>query len=224
MGLFGKKMGLEMAVPMLLDMGGVNAYLIERYDRKKVRNQITRLHQEDFCQALAYSHKVKYEKDGGPGFQECYQCAEELSSNLPEDLERLVKWLIFNVIVGNCDAHAKNISFLMVEPNEWRVSPHYDIVSTKIYPNLSTKLAMTIGGSSDSGTITGSHWTRLAKDIKVGTKWLHLTVQEMAEKSVGIFKETCHEFSEAYGKSSVLSELEKVILSQQRRLLSQLKK
>lgn len=224
MGFFGKKMGLEMAMPKLLDIGGVNAYLVERYDRKKEEKKIIRLHQEDFCQALAYSHKVKYEKDGGPSFQECYQCVEGQSAFLPEDLERLVKWLIFNVLVGNCDAHAKNISFLMVEPDEWRLSPHYDIVSTKFYPKLSSKLAMTIGGSSDLGTVTGTHWARLAQDIKVGTKWLHQTVQEMSEKSTEVFKEACQEFSEIYGKSVVFQELEKIVTSQQRRLLSQLQK
>lgn len=224
MGIFGKKMGLEMATPQLLDLKGMKAYLVERYDRKKEKKQLRRLHQEDFCQALAYSYKLKYEKDGGPDFKKCYQCVEENSVHLPEDLERLAKWLIFNVLVGNCDAHAKNISFLMLKPGEWRLSPHYDIVSTKIYPRVSAKLAMSIGGSTDSGTITGTHWNILAKEIKVGAKWLHQTVQEMSEKSVDIFQEARVEFIESFGESVVLPGLEKVVVTQQRRLLQLLSK
>lgn len=224
MALYGKNMGLEMATPQILDIDGIKTYLVERYDRKIQAGKLLRLHQEDFCQALAYSYKVKYETDGGPRFQDCYQCLEERSGFLPEDLERLVKWLIVNVLTGNCDAHAKNISLLMVKPGEWRLSPHYDIVSTKLYPKLSSKLAMTIGGSSDSGMVTGAHWTRLAKEIKMGTKWLQQTVQEMAEKSAEAFKEASLEFVEQYGKSNIVKELEKTIHSQQRRILSQLPK
>lgn len=224
MSLFAKKMELDVAIPKLLDLGGVNAYLIERYDRRSKNSRLIRLHQEDFCQALGYSHKVKYEKDGGPSFQKCYQCTEAHSTYLPEDLERLATWLIFNILIGNCDAHAKNISFLMVKPGEWRLSPHYDMVSTKVYPKLSTKLAMSIGGSLDSGTVTGTHWTRLAKDIQVGAKWLLQTVQEMSEKSLKAFSEAQHEFEGMYGNSPILPELKKIVTVQHRRLLSQLSK
>lgn len=224
MGIFAKKMGLETASPVLVELEGMRAYLVERYDRQQVGNRIRRLHQEDYCQALAYSYKAKYENDGGPDFEECYQCTEARSSHLPEDLERLAQWLIFNVLVGNCDAHAKNISLLMEAPEVWKLSPHYDLVSTKVYPKLTKKLSMSIGGAVDSGTVTGSHWAALAKDIKVGTKWLHTLVREMAEKAPEAFAEARQEFVVFYGSSPVLATAEKVIQAQQRRVLSELGK
>lgn len=223
MGSFGKKMGLEMATPQLFDLGGINAYLIERYDRVVHDQKLIRLHQEDFCQAMAYSHRLKYEKDQGPTFKQCYDCTEEVSSALPEDLERLVKWLIFNVLVGNCDAHAKNLSLLMIHPGQWKLSPHYDVVSTRVYKKLSPNLAMSIGGTTDVGTITGSHWTRFAKQIKIGPKWVIQTVEEMAEKSLETFIEINEEFTERYGRHHISKELQKIVSTQQRRLLQQLR-
>lgn len=224
MGKFAQALGLKVASPQLIDLGGVKAYLVERYDRKKAGDQLIRLHQEDFCQALAYSYKVKYEKDGGPSFKNCHLCTEEHSDFLPEDLERLVKWMIFNILIGNCDAHAKNISFLMVSTGEWHLSPHYDLVATKAYPKLSTRLAMAVGGSVDSGTITGTHWSRLAKDIQMGQKWIHQTVQEMAESSQDLFSQVCKEFIDLYGNSPILPILKKTLEAQKKRLLSQLEK
>ncbi|MGZ5279755.1 MAG: HipA domain-containing protein [Pseudobdellovibrionaceae bacterium] len=224
MNWFAKKMGLETATTTLISLKNMKACLVERYDRIQVGEKISRLHQEDYCQALGFSYKIKYEDDGGPRYQQCYQCTENASSHLPEDLERIVRWLIFNVLIGNCDAHAKNISLLMTAPGVWKLSPHYDLVATKIYPRLSKKLAMSIGGTQDLGTITGTHWSQLAKDIQMGTKLINQTVQKMAETSLDIFDETAKEFSETYGASPVIVRIREVLHTQQRRLLSQAKK
>ena len=46
---------------------GRRALLVERFDRSAGR----RIHQEDFCQALALPPPRKYEADGGPGLAAC---------------------------------------------------------------------------------------------------------------------------------------------------------
>jgi serine/threonine-protein kinase HipA len=50
--------------------------LIARYDRTLIESQgkryLRRVHQEDFCQALGRYPREKYEKDGGPGWAECF--------------------------------------------------------------------------------------------------------------------------------------------------------
>lgn len=222
--MLADKMGLEVAKPHLLKVADLNFYVVERYDRSMVNKKLIRLHQEDFCQALGVSYKLKYESDGGPRFKDCYSLVEQASFLLPEDLDHILKWLVFNVVAGNCDAHAKNISLLMIKPDLWKVSPHYDLVSTKVYPRLSKNLAMSIGGSHDSGTITGSHWDRLADEVQVAPKYLRTLVQEFAELSLPKFDETNKEFVDLYGKSPVLPQIRKVIYEQQRRLLSQLNK
>jgi len=47
-------------------------------------------------------------------------------------LLRLFQWLIFNVLVGNEDAHLKNLSFLMSAKNV-HLSPFYDLLCTAVY-------------------------------------------------------------------------------------------
>lgn len=225
MSCLARKLKLPFPRTQLLDLGGLRVYLIERYDRLIVQDgNSERLHQEDLCQALGYSYKKKYEKDGGPTFQQVYQGIENGSASLPQDLEKALRWLIFNVAVGNCDAHAKNISLVMLRPNLWSLSPFYDIVCTRAYPRITTLLAMKIGGADDSGTITGTHWKRLAKDISTGAKFILELVEEIATSVPEQFKEVQTEFEALYGKNPITSEIQEVLRSQCRRLLSQLKK
>ena len=73
---------------------------------------LNRLHQEDFCQALGLSHELKYQADGGPGLQACFDAVRAYSVNPIKDLQQLMQWVFFNYLVGNMDAHAKNLSFI----------------------------------------------------------------------------------------------------------------
>jgi len=43
---------------------------------------------------------------------QCYEQVRSLSSNPILDCEKLLNWLFFNLLIGNNDSHAKNISIL----------------------------------------------------------------------------------------------------------------
>ncbi|MDR1087625.1 MAG: HipA domain-containing protein [Endomicrobium sp.] len=82
--------------------------LIERYDRQVSKNKVKRIHQEDFCQALGVLSINKYQRDGGPGFKQCF----ELLSITPVPAKAklaFIKMIMFNYLVGNNDAHGKNL-------------------------------------------------------------------------------------------------------------------
>jgi len=57
------------------------------------------------------------------------------SSGPIPDLNQLLKWLIFNLVVGNNDSHLKNLAFLQTE-EEIRLAPFYDLLSTSIYKEI----------------------------------------------------------------------------------------
>ncbi len=70
------------------------------------------MHQEDFCQVLGVLPEMKYEQEGGPGFADCFRLVQEWSAEPILDSLNLLKWALFNFLIGNADAHAKNLSFL----------------------------------------------------------------------------------------------------------------
>lgn len=157
-------------------------YLIERYDRERnAEGKLIRLHQEDFCQALGVDSDRKYEKEGGPGLKDCFDLLREHSIQPVIDLRMLLEWVIFNYLIGNADAHAKNIS-LMLTPQGPKLAPFYDIMSTAVYPELTERLAMKIGGEDRPKWIQEGHWEKFAGEVGIAYKLVKSTLHESAEK------------------------------------------
>lgn len=131
---------------------------VERYDRRRMPDgRIARIHQEDFCQALGVPPELKYQQEGGPDFKKCFELIRSISTIPGPDLLRLFDAVIFNVLIGNCDAHGKNFSLLR-EKNAIRLAPFYDLVSTQAFPELAREMAMKLGGERDPHRLTAKNW------------------------------------------------------------------
>lgn len=160
------------AAPTALAGPGVEVLCVERFDRAAPRAPHgparRRLHQEDFCQILGVEPERKYEFDGGPGISACAAVLRRHSALPAEDLERLVRWLGFDYLVGNEDAHAKNLA-LLYRDDGLRLAPHYDLVCTEIYEDLERRLAMKVGGASDIRNVQRRDWERCARGV--GLPW-----------------------------------------------------
>jgi serine/threonine-protein kinase HipA len=153
-------------------------YLIERYDRARdAGGQMHRIHQEDFCQALGVLPDAKYEKEGGPGLAHCVSLIREYSIQPAIDIKALLDWTVFNYFIGNADAHAKNISFLLL-PEGPRLAPFYDLMCTAVYPNLSDRMAMRLGGEDRPDWIIARKWTQCAADLGIKETIMHKVLVE----------------------------------------------
>lgn len=146
----------------------IDYLLVERYDRIMDTSQtLARLHQEDFCQALGIASELKYQNEGGPSLQHCFQLLRNTSSLPALDVLRLLDAVIFNYLIGNCDAHGKNFSLLYRTEGtlQTALAPFYDLLCTLYYPELSQKMAMKIGGEHDISRIYPRHFERLATEV-----------------------------------------------------------
>jgi len=142
-------------------------FLIERYDRPvDGHGNISRLHQEDFCQALGISPENKYEASGGPSLVDCFNLVSEHSVNPAKDKQHLLKWVMFNLLIGNADSHAKNLSFLYKD-GDISLSPFYDLLCTKVYPDLNEAFSMKIGSKKEVRYLSVHEWKKLADDIGI---------------------------------------------------------
>ena len=81
------------------------------------------------------------------------------------DIERLLSWQAFNWLAGNSDGHAKNLA-LLYTGRTIQLAPFYDLVCTRAIARLDRRLAMGIGGETDPGKITSSHWDALAQRLR----------------------------------------------------------
>jgi serine/threonine-protein kinase HipA len=122
-------------------------FIVERFDRIQTKTGISRIHQQDFCQAQGITSLKKYESDGGPTFADNYNLVKAHSSAPIPDLNQILKWLIFNLVIGNNDSHSKNLAFLQT----WdgiRLAPFYDLLSTSVYKEIGQNFAFKIGGQN----------------------------------------------------------------------------
>jgi serine/threonine-protein kinase HipA len=74
----------------------------------------------------------KYEKEGGPGLAACAELIRRYSAQPAVDLRHLVRWVFFNLYVGNNDSHAKNLSIYSVPGQGVTLTPFYDLMCTRL--------------------------------------------------------------------------------------------
>lgn len=103
-------------------------YLIDRFDRVRDGQGWQRRHLIDACQLLGLDRSFKYSQ----GSMESLAALANACRSPAVARARLFGWLVFNVLVGNSDAHLKNLSFLIshegVQP-----APFYDLLSVAAY-------------------------------------------------------------------------------------------
>jgi serine/threonine-protein kinase HipA len=162
---------------------GLPYLLVERYDRDLTAEPIRRLHQEDVCQALGRASDRKYQAEGGPTIVETVELLRNCSTVPAQDLPTLWRALVFNWLIGNCDAHAKNFS-LLYDTGTPTLAPLYDLVSTTAYPELTTRLAMSIDGATEIEDVNTEAWEALAKATSYSTAFVRRTTNSMIERTV----------------------------------------
>lgn len=162
---------------------GLPYLLVERYDRDLTADPIRRLHQEDLCQALGRPSDRKYQAEGGPSVADVVGLLRLCSAMPSRDLPILWRALVFNWLIGNCDAHAKNLS-LLYDARDPTLAPLYDLLSTTIYPELTRRLAMSIDGARRIDEVTLTAWTTLAAEIELSPRFAPATTRSMVERVV----------------------------------------
>lgn len=155
--------------------------LVERYDRATDdQGRRLRLHQEDFCQALGVVPETKYQNEGGPGLPECFDLVRQATRPSAPHVLRLFDYVIFNGLIGNHDAHAKNFS-LLHSRNGTVLAPLYDALSTAVYPALTQKMAMKLGGKYKFSEIHARHWERFADSVGVSKAQARRRILELTQ-------------------------------------------
>jgi serine/threonine-protein kinase HipA len=136
-------------------------YVVKRYDRKIVEGNIVALHQIDGCQLLGHGAYWKYERQGGlVSLPKLVQALRALPVK-GKDLLNFQKWVMFNYLIGNSDAHAKNISVLISDKG-CKVADFYDLLCVRAYGDES--LALFIGDQETFDSVGAHSWKEMCED------------------------------------------------------------
>lgn len=155
--------------------------LVERYDRiADARGHRQRLHQEDFCQALGIVPEMKYQNEGGPDLAQCFELIRRVTRPSAPQILRLLDYVIFNALIGNHDAHAKNFS-LLYSGKTPVLAPFYDTLSTAVYPTLTPRMAMKMGSKYKFSEVQARHWDQFAEGVGLAKAQAKKRILELAK-------------------------------------------
>ena len=172
--------GLEVAPVEIRAIGNRPVLLIERYDRTTVEGRIRRWHQEDFCQALGHPSSQKHASDGGPTFRDGFALLRRVATRPAQEVLKLLDAAVFNLIIGNADAHGKNFSLLHHRAST-ELAPLYDLLCTVAYPSISPKMAMKIARRSSLEAIRATDWKVFATETGLSEPYIRRRIRQLAD-------------------------------------------
>jgi serine/threonine-protein kinase HipA len=127
-------------------------YGVVRFDREGAWPGVRRRHVLDACQLLSIDRVFKYQQSTPATLARVVSlCRQKARTRIA-----LLRWSLFNALIGNGDAHLKNLSFF-ADADGIALAPHYDIVSTASYATDgawdNAVLSMPMGGARRFGEL-----------------------------------------------------------------------
>lgn len=190
-----KAIGLNVATVEVRHFGEHPALLVERFDRRLNEGLVNKRHIIDGCQALDLPVSHKYEQPYGSGeavahvrdgasLLKLFDFCKGAYIDVPaKALTTLIDWVLFNLIIGNSDAHAKNISFIV--GTSLQIAPFYDLVSVcfeaEEKPNIDINLAMAVGDNFDPNSISAYDLLNFAAEVGVKGKLVEKRLARMVQ-------------------------------------------
>lgn len=164
--------------------------LIQRFDRQRSEDGVRRVHVIDACQALGLPPEYKYERNfgnrrdvahirDGSSMAKLFSLIEHTHHKAREKLQ-LLHWCLFQYLIGNSDAHGKNLSFF-VQRHALTLAPAYDLVCVEAHPEFEHEAAMAIGDNFNYRQVGPVDWAQFANDCGLPKALVGREMQKLAE-------------------------------------------
>lgn len=169
--------------------------VVRRFDREvdntNTQPRVHRRHIIDACQACDLPVAYKYERNlgsaeavrhirDGMSFERLFGCAD-LTSNKAAARLTMLRWALFQFLIGNSDAHGKNFSFFVRPGGLLEPTPWYDLVSVLQYEGFDTELAMAYGDVFNHAEVTPFAFADFAARCGVDRKLMRREGQRLAK-------------------------------------------
>lgn len=155
--LLAAAVGLTVSVPTAMTIDGIDALLIERFDRRIENGVVYRIHQEDFAQALGLPSELKYQRNGKEGRRFDVDGAIWLLENSADPEKGRIDFMLatlFNLCIGNTDNHAKNHALLYSGGGTPYFAPLYDLLPIRLDDRYTHQMAFDLGAATHFDAMT----------------------------------------------------------------------
>lgn len=172
-----RALGVEAPDAELQQADGIRYLLVTRFDRAMRRDgRLTRIHQENLCQALGTA--------GDADHGACFELMMRFGAPA-RPVARLLRRVVFNVLIGNVHAHARHYALLHAEDGTKAMAPVFGVMSAAPYPDAPAELAMAIGGERRLDRLRREHWQRFAQEANLSFAMVTRALSYVSETLLG---------------------------------------
>ncbi|MBV0882035.1 HipA domain-containing protein [Noviherbaspirillum sp. L7-7A] len=128
---------------------------------------------------------------------------------------QFLRWAIFEVLIGNTDAHAKNMSFFC-ENGGLAVALAYDLVCALVYAggNVQDTLAMAVGDNFDPLRISAHDWAQMAHENKLAPRLVASELRRMAKACLDVLTRLVKKLENEGAQQAMLLRVQDVVVRQ----------
>jgi serine/threonine-protein kinase HipA len=168
--------------------------VVRRFDREAGEERVRRIHLIDACQALDLPVAYKYERNFGSGkdvrhirdgvsYERLFSTAVSHCVQKALTRQALARWAIFQTLIGNADAHGKNVSFYC-RTDGLAIAPFYDLVSVVQFQGLDHEFAMAYGDEFRLEEVSPFAWADFARRAGLQRSFLAREMMRMARAAL----------------------------------------
>lgn len=163
-----EKCGIEVPAHKLFPSNICSGYFgVERFDRKDNK----KIHIISACALLEQSHRIL-----NLDYNDLMKLTKIITSSM-EEVMKMYRLMVFNVLANNLDDHGKNFSYIYDEEDKrYKLSPAYDL--TNGY-SINNEHATTVCGKGYN--ITDDDMIQVAKNIDIDVKNAKKIIKEIKE-------------------------------------------
>lgn len=173
------------------------AFAIRRFDRDGNR----RVHMEDFAQILV---KYPHEKYNSANYEQIGRVVYDYSGDGLADAQQFARRLLVNILLANGDAHLKNWSLTYPDQVTPRLSPAYDIVTTRVYIENESEFALNLGKNKRWYSATMEHFRNWAEKSGIPWRVIKPHLDDTLEKARTLWPNALQELPMAAAQKNIL--------------------
>lgn len=199
---------------------------VKRFDREMRGGRVVRRHIIDGCQALGLSSALKYERPygdtqdvrdlrEGASLPMLFALLERCPRPAAERLA-LLRWTLFQVLIGNTDAHAKNLSFYAGREG-LTLAPAYDLVCGFAFDGvqlLDATYAMAIGDAFRAQELSPFEWASFAHACGLPLRQVSIELARMAKRVAECLPMALEDAREARVAPALVEQLHAIVVTE----------
>lgn len=207
--------------------------VIERFDRMVTpaadgSTFVRRIHCIDGCQALGLPVDFKYERPygdaidvqnvrDGASLNRFFTLLDDKTITPAPGVSKLqfLRLAIFQVLIGNTDAHGKNMSFFC-DGAGLTVAPAYDLACALVYAGdkVQDTLAMAVGDNFDPRKISAYDWAQMAHENKLVPRLVASELRRLAKACLDVLPGLVQELENEGAERGMLLRVQEVVARQ----------